>query len=40
MFYVHGAVVESAGSWYWLADLCDALGVDLRLGGSAAVFTY
>jgi transposase len=27
----HQAVVESTGSWYWLADLLRELGVDLRL---------
>jgi transposase len=27
----HRAVVESTGSWYWLADCLAALGVELRL---------
>ncbi len=27
----HKAVVESTGSWYWLADLLEDLGVDLSL---------
>jgi transposase len=28
---LHKAVVESTGSWYWLADLLEAHGVDLSL---------
>jgi hypothetical protein len=28
---LHKAVVESTGSWYWLADLLEAQGVDLSL---------
>jgi hypothetical protein len=27
----HKAAVESTGSWYWLADLLEDLGVDLSL---------
>ena len=30
--YLHRAVVECTGTWYWMRDLLTAEGVDLRLG--------
>lgn len=33
----HHAVVESTGSWYWLADLLDLLGVELTLAHALQV---
>jgi hypothetical protein len=30
----HRAVVESTSNWYWLRDLCEITGVELRLGHS------
>lgn len=30
----HRAVVESTSNWYWLKDLLNEAGVDLRLGHS------
>jgi hypothetical protein len=35
----HKAVVESTGSWYWLADLCATLNVELSLAHATRLKT-